>query len=455
MSGEERDMHHQHIKRPEQTHDSDSDHHIPKHAHAGKLDVQCSGLPLYLQRLQTQLWQRQPLEEEELQTKCENCAKPPQALENEEKTIQEKPDNAAAQQYPQKVQAIQKKPLAHFLQAKLKIGAPNDKYEQEADRVADHVMRMPEPKVQRQSESEEEEEQIQTKPLGSTITPLIQRQAEPEEEEEVAVPEREEESTPILESAPTRDADELGEEEAVQTKSLTNKQAPIKAGLQNRIQSLKSGGQFLPGTERAFFEPRFGADFSNVRVHTNNRAADTAQSINARAFTSGRDVVFGDGQYSPGTSSGRKLLAHELTHVVQQSGRGRGVVRSPHNPDDLRFSDTSDNRGIVMLQPSPGTAAGTQRSRTNSSIIGKVVRMHALKAHLMRTPEFLGAIIIKILRGARVKVLGWKGSWYLVRYRGRTGWIHKNRIRKKTIRLSSGGTGSGTSRGEAELSGRG
>jgi hypothetical protein len=76
----------------------------------------------------------------------------------------------------------------------------------------------------------------------------------------------------------------------------------------------------LPKSTREFFEPRFGRDFSDVRVHTGARAADAAKSLNARAFTLGKDIVFGSGQYFPQTSAGNRLLAHELTHVVQQGG---------------------------------------------------------------------------------------------------------------------------------------
>jgi hypothetical protein len=82
---------------------------------------------------------------------------------------------------------------------------------------------------------------------------------------------------------------------------------------------LSSPGQSLDAGMRAFMEPRFGHDFSQVRVHTGDRAAESARAVNALAYTVGRDVVFGTGQYEPGTSEGRSLLAHELTHVVQQT----------------------------------------------------------------------------------------------------------------------------------------
>jgi hypothetical protein len=81
---------------------------------------------------------------------------------------------------------------------------------------------------------------------------------------------------------------------------------------------LSSPGQPLDPATRAFMEPRFGHDFSRVRVHANAKAAESAKSVNAQAYTVGRNVVFGTGQYAPGTSEGERLLAHELTHVVQQ-----------------------------------------------------------------------------------------------------------------------------------------
>lgn len=83
------------------------------------------------------------------------------------------------------------------------------------------------------------------------------------------------------------------------------------------------------------------------------------------------------------------------------------------------------------------------------------IGVHALSARLMASPRFLGASILRIHRGGKVAPLERKGSWVKVRYRGRVGWIHQTRIFPRAIRMSSGGTGTGTSRGEAELSGRG
>ena len=81
---------------------------------------------------------------------------------------------------------------------------------------------------------------------------------------------------------------------------------------------LRSPGQPLDESTRAFFEPRFGHDFSRVRIHADSRAAESANAVQALAYTVGRNLVFGASQYAPGTAAGNSLLAHELTHVVQQ-----------------------------------------------------------------------------------------------------------------------------------------
>src|SRR5439155_15454735 len=88
--------------------------------------------------------------------------------------------------------------------------------------------------------------------------------------------------------------------------------------LEAQVQARRGRGQPLPTSVRAFFEPRFEHDFSQVRVHTDAHAAESAQAVQALAYTVGSDIVFGAGQYAPATTAGQRLLAHELTHVVQQ-----------------------------------------------------------------------------------------------------------------------------------------
>jgi hypothetical protein len=207
------------------------------------------------------------------------------------------------------------------IQAKLKVGQPGDKYEQEADRIAEEVMRMPEPEVQRQPEEEEEEELIQTKPLADPITPLIQRQVEEKEEEE--------------------------EEEILQTKENPGQTPEVTPDFESRIQSLKSSGQSLAEADRGFMEKRFGTDFSDVRLHTESNAAEINRGLNAEAFTYGRDIYFGTGKYNLRTSSGKRLLAHELTHLVQQR-----AVNSPIKPQTVINQTVKKSHNALTYIPS-------------------------------------------------------------------------------------------------------
>jgi hypothetical protein len=207
--------------------------------------------------------------------------------------------------------------------------------------------------VQRQSTCPEcpEKESIQTKPIADQITPLVQRQVGPEEEEEVKAkfqrqPEEEEEEPiqrqPLEEEEEKiqRQAQEEDEEEPVQAKQGPNQTPAVTSNIETSVNSLKGGGKPLPESTRSYFESHFGADFSQVRVHTDSKASETAKSINAKAFTTEKDVVFSAGQFTPETSSGKRLLAHELAHVIQQGinirkSRTMNIQRSHTCPPGL------------------------------------------------------------------------------------------------------------------------
>ncbi len=102
-------------------------------------------------------------------------------------------------------------------------------------------------------------------------------------------------------------------------------------------EALRSPGQPLDAATRAFFEPRFGHAFQNVRVHTDARAAESARAVDAFAYTAGQDIVFAEGVYQPGTTEGRRLLAHELVHTVQQyhTGHPESAETKLSDPKDL------------------------------------------------------------------------------------------------------------------------
>jgi hypothetical protein len=215
------------------------------------------------------------------------------------------------------------------IQTKLKVGQPGDIYEQEADWVADVVMRTAKPAVQRQPEEEEEkeEEEIIQPKLKTDTEQSIQRQEEEEEEE------------------------------SVQTKA-PNRSLYVDPSLQKQLAQSRGGGSSLPKHSRAFMESRFGTDFGDVRVHTDNRATGMAKTLNAQAFTGGRDIYFGAGRYSPGTAIGDRLLAHELTHVVQQGSlsKTQGLSRSLSR---LRLNTEKNDRIYRQTAASTGTESKT------------------------------------------------------------------------------------------------
>jgi hypothetical protein len=120
---------------------------------------------------------------------------------------------------------------------------------------------------------------------------------------------------------------------------------------------LRSPGQPLDAATRAFMEPRFGHDFSRVRVHADARAAASARAVNAHAYTYGRDIVFDTGRYAPGSAAGQHLLAHELTHVLQQRNGSADPTRvEPAGSAAEHEARTAASRAMSG-QPVPGLHA--------------------------------------------------------------------------------------------------
>ena len=213
------------------------------------------------------------------------------------------------------------------IQTALKVGKPNDKYEQEAESVADQVMMMPAgPASPNMTPSPgglqmqvSEEEEIQMSPLSSGISPI--RLSEEEESIQTSAEEEEQvqlfatQSTPILRSE---------EEESVQRAG--GEGTAISPQLSTQIQQSSGSGAALPLPVQQEMGNKIGADFSGVKVHTGPQAASMSSALGAQAFTHGSDIYFNQGKYQPESSEGKHLLAHELTHTVQQ---GKAVRKSP------------------------------------------------------------------------------------------------------------------------------
>lgn len=214
------------------------------------------------------------------------------------------------------------------VQAKLSIGLPGDQYEREADAMAEKVVSQPgnnTPGVQQKKEISTiqrlatpiddeklgtndarmaKDKEIQEKPLEGSG---IQKMSAPEEEEPVQM---------ML--APE-------EEEMVQSKA--EGAGVASSALSNRIESAKGKGKPLPEKTRFEMESAIGADFQGVRLHMDTDATEMNRELGAQAFTNKQDIYFNSGKYNPENSAGKRLLAHELTHVIQQTGSEEKIQR--------------------------------------------------------------------------------------------------------------------------------
>jgi len=228
------------------------------------------------------------------------------------------------------------------LQCKLVVGSPGDIHEQEADRAADNVLRTT-------------DEELRRGPVAKERGVL-----------------------------PNSSGDSDGER-------LLNEDA------EEAICSLHGGGIPLGEAERAFFEPRFGADFRRVRLHTGRAAGEMAESLHARAFTVGGDIVFGTGRYSPGTEEGMRLLAHELAHVVQQGEAPTTTLqRTPDLDDPTRF--TQVHEALFVSAPSGGTLRPWVDPDLANGVTGTAEQIKnqfitALRAHIAANPLSVGGTV--------------------------------------------------------------
>jgi outer membrane protein OmpA-like peptidoglycan-associated protein len=187
------------------------------------------------------------------------------------------------------------------MQARLVVGPANDRYEQEADRVAEHVVHMRE---------------------SAVATPAALRSSVSLQRKCACGGSGDDECT-------------CAKGGSVLQRTASGDTSHVAPPIVHQV--LGSPGQPLHPETRAFFEPRFGHDFSAVRVHTDALAAESARAVHARAYTVGSDMAFASGQYSPQSAEGRRLLGHELTHVVQQAS-----VSTPPLLNDLETGDRHD-----------------------------------------------------------------------------------------------------------------
>jgi hypothetical protein len=164
-------------------------------------------------------------------------------------------------------------------------------------------------------------------------------------------------------------------------------------------EALSSPGQPLDADTRTFMEPRFGHDFSDVRVHTDGRAAESARSVNALAYTVGRNIVFDANQYSPTTMEGRRLMAHELTHVVQQGSQHALQSKLEIGAADDPFEREADSVATHILdistsEPNATTASNIQQVRGGAVQAARLQRSIG-DGHDLSSPRFAGDPVLE------------------------------------------------------------
>jgi outer membrane biosynthesis protein TonB len=277
------------------------------------------------------------------------------------------------------------------------VSRPNDKYEREADSVADKVTngnrvdavsQQPAISAVQKAELKEEEKSVQKAEEKKEEEKPVQK-AEDKKEEESAVQkaeEKKEEETPVQkaeekkeEETPVQKAEEKKEEEAIQKaeeekkeEETIQKKASDEDGrsgsyfVQQELKRGNSNGVPLPMEIRALMEQGMGAGFGNVRIHTGTQAANMNKAIGAKAFTHGSDIYFKDGYYDTGSQPGRHLLAHELTHVVQQHGGSKGNSAAP--------AETGTVHRELERDPVTGNPTGNYLFRVGPAISAEFLR---------------------------------------------------------------------------------
>ncbi len=274
------------------------------------------------------------------------------------------------------------------IQAKLTVGAPNDKFEVEADSMADQVMRMPAPTsfsdgfaqspanysisslpaVQKkctacENESLEKEDSVSP---ALQMKEIVQRASvddvniQSKSTDSFTSSTRPSEAKKMIPTIqPNRDSGrrinrKVEEEDLIQkTENQTSGRGPPQGDFSSKLNQTKGSGQPLDSDTNSFMSNRFGADFSNVRIHDNSTAASMSDSISAKAFTHQNNIYFNQGQYQPNTSAGKHLLAHELTHTIQQGAVGTSVqpkleIGSPTSALEKEADSMADK---VMRKP--------------------------------------------------------------------------------------------------------
>jgi len=259
------------------------------------------------------------------------------------------------------------------VQTKLAVGQAGDQYEQEADAAADRVVNGT------NSTSASKGASGDGKPVASGISSVQMKEIAPAEEEK-AVQKKEEEKEPVQKKEEDKKEEPIQkkEEEEKPVQKKGNNDA-VSANVESRLSSRKGKGSSLGGSLRNEMEKGFGADFGDVRIHNDSEAKAMAGEMGAQAFTQGNDIYFNEGKFNPESKAGKELLAHELTHTIQQEGLSENTIQQKGEEEtetvpQIENTETEQNEekpgAVNALQPDGDTAEPQAKRRRQIPILG-------------------------------------------------------------------------------------
>ena len=244
------------------------------------------------------------------------------------------------------------------IQTKLAVNQPGDKYEAEADHAADRLVNGGSPAGPSASGSPAP---VQLKPIAQTLTPRIQRKEAPGQMGQLDVEGTEDKIGTI------------GHEGIIQRKAADPTSDLSAPALDDQLKETKGQGTPLAPEVKSEMESGFGADFSQVKTHTGKHAADMNKSLGAKAFTNQGDIYFNQGNFDPASKDGKHLLAHELTHTIQQGAAKPAAPKTnqPAEKKDLNPSDIAAAKD--QAKATPGTAEKAEKlvKEASSDLKGK------------------------------------------------------------------------------------
>ncbi len=263
-----------------------------------------------------------------------------------------------------------------FFQTKLTVGQPGDRYEKEADSVANAVVNRSNhetPSVQEKEISSIQRTSLATPAEDEKLTTaedrmekdkLIQEQADETQKEE-----ENQEPVQAMHEPNEQKPREEEENQAIQQKSTRGHSTPSKKGLSKQLRKKKNRGKKMSTRVRKQMESAFGKDFAQVNIHTDDEAVSMNQKLHAQAFTTGNHIYFNQGKYNPETGAGQRLLAHELTHVVQQT--------PVNNLGDVQINRQEETQPAQPVTGQLGYVTNLSACNNLNEVVSEWVSQHA------------------------------------------------------------------------------